>query len=65
MTELERYKKAYSTLVGRVDKVITNLEIVSRGTDQESASLALAMGALIAALQEAEDIFLDDDPEDA
>ena len=64
MTELEQYKKAYSTLVGRVDKIITNLEIVSKGSDQESANLGLTMGALIAALQEAEDIFLDEDPED-
>lgn len=64
MTELEQYKKAYAVLVGRVDRVITNLEIVSRGTDQESANLALAMGALTAALREAEEIFLAEDPEE-
>ena len=64
MTQLEQYKKAYALLVGRVDRVITNLEIVSKGADQESANLALAMGALTAALQEAEDIFLEDDPEE-
>lgn len=64
MTELEQYKKAYALLVGRVDRVITNLEIVSRGTDQESANLALAMGALTAALREAEEIFLAGDPEE-
>ncbi|MBD5162230.1 MAG: hypothetical protein HDT14_09500 [Oscillibacter sp.] len=64
MTELEQYKKAYAVLVGRVDRVITNLEIVSGGTDQESANLALAMGALTAALREAEEIFLAEDPEE-
>ena len=63
MTELEQYKKAYALLVGRVDEVITNLELVSRGTDQESANLALAAGALTAALQDAEEIFLSEDPE--
>ena len=64
MTKLEQYKKAYALLVGRVDTIITNLERISRGTDQESADLALAMGALISALQDAEEIFLAEDPED-
>lgn len=64
MTKLEQYKKAYALLVGRVDGVITNLEIVSRGTDQESGNLALAMGALTRALQDAEEIFLEEDPEE-
>ena len=63
MTELQQYKKAYALLVGRVDGVIANLEIASRGADQESANLALAIGALTAALQDAEEIFLSEDPE--
>ena len=63
MTKLEQYKKAYALLVGRVDEVITNLELAGRGTDPASASLALAAGALTAALQDAEEIFLSEDPE--
>lgn len=64
MTELEQYKKAYAVLVGRVDRVITNLEIVSGSTDQENANLALTMGALTAALREAEEIFLAEEAEE-
>ena len=64
MTELELYKKAYSLLVGRVDRVVSHLESVGKGAEQASANLDMAVGALTAALQAAEDVFLDEDPED-
>ena len=59
MTELEQYKKAYATLVGRVDTAITNLETVPEGMPP-----AFTAGMLKRALGEAEEIFLAEDPEE-
>jgi len=59
MTELEQYKKAYATLVGRVDTAITKLETVPDGMPPEFTAAQLKK-----ALEEAEEIFLDEDPEE-
>lgn len=59
MTELEQYKKAYATLVGRIDTVITNLETVPDGMPP-----AFTAGVLKRALEDAEEIFLAEDPEE-
>ena len=56
MTELERYKKAYATLVGRVDTTITRLE-----TTPEGMPAAFTAGVLRKALEDVEEIFLADD----
>lgn len=61
MTRLEQYKKAYATLMGMVDTVITELEHFP----PETMPPALTAGKLKHALETAEDIFLDEDPEDA
>ena len=59
MTELERYKKAYATLVGRVDAVITELE-----NSFDDCAAGKASGMLQEALQEVEKYFLEEDPEE-
>lgn len=56
MTELERYKKAYATLVGRVDTTITSLE-----NTPEGMPAAFTAGVLKKALEDVEEIFLVDD----
>lgn len=61
MTQLEQYKKAYATVVGMVDTVITDLETFP----PEAMPPALTAGKLRRALEAAEEIFLDEDPEDA
>lgn len=53
MTELEQYKKAYATLVGRVDTTITKLETVPVGMPAGFTAAELRR-----ALEEAEEIFL-------
>jgi len=63
MTELEQYKKAYTTLVGRVDTVITDLECIDKNFVVEKAAAAYTVGALTDALQEARDIFKEEAPE--
>ena len=63
MTELEQYKKAYATLVGRVDRTITKLHEASAMLALERISLNLAADELKNALNSAEEIFLSDDPE--
>ena len=69
MTELEQYKKAYATLVGRIDGVINLLEAESTAFKQEDGGLAASLldtliTAMTDALCEAEEIFLDEDPEE-
>ena len=59
MTKLEQYKKAYAALVGRVDETITKLETVP-----ERMPPAFTAGMLKRALEDAEEIFLAEDPED-
>lgn len=59
MTKLEQYKKAYATLVGRVDTTITKLETVPAGMPA-----AFTAAELKRALEEAEDVFLEEDPEE-
>lgn len=61
MTQLDQYKKAYATLVGMVDKTVTDLETFP----PEAMPPALTAGKLRRALEAAEEIFLDEDPEDA
>lgn len=61
MTELERYKKAYATLVGRVDTVIEKLKESEIMLDLESTALRSAADALIKALLEAEEIIVAED----
>ena len=55
MTELEQYKKAYATLVGRVDTTITRLE-----NTPEGMPAAFTAGVLRKALEDVEEIFLSD-----
>ena len=64
MTELEQYKKAYATLVGRVDTVITDLERMDRRVIMDKAVAEFAADTLTNALQEVEEIFLAEDPEE-
>ena len=64
MTELEQYKKAYSTLAGRIDALTTKLEKIDKNFVIEGATIDYTIHALVEALQEAEDIFLDEDPTD-
>lgn len=59
MTQLEQYKKAYATLVGRVDTAITKLEEFPQGMPPEFTAAELKR-----ALEEAEEIFLAEDAED-
>lgn len=63
MTELEQYKKAYATLVGQVDEVITDLEAIRPELINQGVP-ALCAGRLTKALQDAEEIFLDEDAEE-
>lgn len=64
MTQLEQSKRAYATLVGRVDSIITKLEKSTAEHDFDSASALFIAKELTGALEEAEDIFLDGDPEE-
>lgn len=59
MTELQLYKRAYAVLVGRVDSVITRLETALDGMPP-----AFTAGVLKNALEEAEELFLAEDPEE-
>lgn len=61
MTELERYKKAYATLVGNVDTVISKLKETDIMLNLENISLRFAADALTKALLEAEEIIVAED----
>lgn len=61
MTELERCKKAYATLVGRVDTTISKLRETDIMSNLENAALRLAADALTKALLEAEEIIVAED----
>ena len=63
MTELEQYKKAYATLTGRVDTIISKLEESITLLQVESAGMSFAAKSLTNALQEAEDIIVSEEPE--
>ena len=64
MTELEQYKKAYATLIGRVDGVATRLlnEAVKMDPKFENGLMLIAL-ELLSTLYAAENIFLDEDPD--
>ena len=68
MTQLEQYKKGYATLVGRVDKVIECITSRLEGDSLDAAIHPLTAGRiaeeLTRALQDVEEIFLAEDPED-
>ena len=64
MTELEQYKKAYATLVGRVDRTITKLEEIVFCVGAEKTVVAYIAETLKEALEEVEEIFLAEDPEE-
>ena len=64
MTELEQYKKAYATLMGRVDRAISKMEETSARYLAQGLAEIMASEELKAALEEAEEIFLAEDPED-
>lgn len=60
MTEQEQCRRAYATLVGRVDSAITTAEAYAGQPGQERAGLHFLIGQLTRALEEAEDIFLEE-----
>lgn len=64
MTKLEQYQKAYATLVGRIDAIITKLEDSAAAHSFDSAAARFTAKELAGALEEAEEFFLDEDPED-
>lgn len=64
MTKLEQYKKAYATLVGRVDTIVTKLEASSAVRNFDSAAARFIARELAGALEEAEEIFLTEDAEE-
>lgn len=59
MTRLEQYKKAYATLAGSIDTIVSTIE-----KEGSKCSATFIAGSLILALQKAEEIFLDEAPED-
>ena len=63
MNELERYKKAYAAVVGRVDTVISKLKESEIMLNLENTGLRFAIDALIKALLEAEETIIAEDGE--
>ena len=63
MTELEQYKRAYATLTGKVDTIISKLEESIALLQVESAGMSMAAKSLTNALQEAEEIIVGEEPE--
>lgn len=61
MTELERYKKAYATLVGQVDAAISKMMDTEILLDMENTALHAAADELIKALLVAEAIIVSED----
>lgn len=61
MTELERCKKAYATLVGRVDTIIGKLKESDIMLNLENTALRFAADELTKALLEAEEIIVAED----
>ena len=64
MTQLEQTKRAYAPLLGRVDSIITKLEKSAAEHNFDSASALFIAKELAGALEEAEEFFLDGDPEE-
>lgn len=63
MNELERYKKAYATLVGQVDTAVSKLKESEIMLNLENTGLRFAIDALIKALLEAEETIIAEDGE--
>ena len=63
MNELERYKKAYATLNGQVDTVVSKLKESAVMLNLENTGLRFAIDALIKALLEAEETIIAEDGE--
>lgn len=64
MTELERYKKAYATLVGRVDETILAIGEFTGTIAMGNVLLTLSGASLIKALREAEEIMISGNSEE-
>ena len=64
MTKLEQYQKAYATLVGRIDTIISKLEDSAAVHSFDSAAARFTAKELTGALEEAEEFFLEGDPEE-
>lgn len=64
MTKLEQYQKAYATLVGRIDTIITKLEDSAAVHSFDSAAARFTAKELAGVLEEAEEVFLEGDPEE-
>ena len=64
MTELERYKKAYATLVGRVDETILAIGEFTGPMAMGNVLLTLSGASLIKALREAEEIMISGNSEE-
>lgn len=64
MTKLEQYQKAYATLVGRIDTIVTKLEDSAAVHSFDSAAARFTAKELAGALEEAEEVFLEGDPEE-
>ena len=64
MTQLEQCQRAYATLVGRIDTIITRLEESAEAHSFDSAAARFTAKELAGALEEAEEFFLDEDPEE-
>ena len=65
MTELDQYKKAYATLMGRVDEAAAKLlNETAKLSPRYENGLMLIVLELLFALCEAENIFLADGPEE-
>lgn len=64
MTQLEQCQRAYATLVGRIDTIITKLEESAETHSFDSAAARFTAKELAGALEEAEEFFLDEDPEE-
>ena len=63
MNKLERYKKAYATLNGQVDTVVSKLKESEIMLNLENTGLRFAIDALIKALLEAEETIIAEDGE--
>ena len=63
MNKLERYKKAYATLNGQVDTVVSKLKESAVMLNLENTGLRFAIDALIKALLEAEETIIAEDGE--
>lgn len=56
MTELEQYQKAYSTLAGRVGRIVTKMDEIITVSEQDAVLAWMSSSELKKALQEARQI---------